>query len=451
MVKPICFMVMPFGVKEVPAGTAKAPGRVDFDRLWHAAIRPTLEVLGYVPVRADQEVGALIIHEMLERLYFADLVLAEMSIPNGNVYYEIGVRHAAKPKGCVLVAADWSLPLFDAQQMRRLVYPLPEEHVSDAQAESIAKVLKDGIPKMRIGGSPMFQVLGGYPGAVDENRALTMRDELAQHAAFTDRIRAIELIDDRDKAREASLALAARFPAADQLRRSVAVPIVKMLRDRAGWKSMADYVDALPDELRELPLLKEQRALATSKLGNNEEAIAAIEGVIAMHGESSERRGLVGGRYKRIAAEALKSENDIRYRDALDRAIEAYERGMKLELGDYFCASNLARLYRERGDPGDDRRAEFAHRLTVTMVEAAIESGKANEWARPTLLGAAFDAADVGEAARLVKAVRREGAARWILDSTLADLDKAVQQVADPTTRAMLDRLLGQLREVPRN
>jgi hypothetical protein len=58
-------------------------------------------------VRADQDTGALIITQMIERLYFADLVLADMTIPNGNVYYEVGVRHAAKEIGCVLLAADW--------------------------------------------------------------------------------------------------------------------------------------------------------------------------------------------------------------------------------------------------------------------------------------------------------------------------------------------------------
>src|SRR5215467_8999868 len=46
-------------------------------------------------------------------IYFADLVLADMTIANSNVYYEVGIRHAAKEKGCVLLAADWSRQLFD--------------------------------------------------------------------------------------------------------------------------------------------------------------------------------------------------------------------------------------------------------------------------------------------------------------------------------------------------
>jgi hypothetical protein len=72
-----------------------------------------IKELGYDPVRADQDVGALIVTQMIERLYFADLVLAEMTIPNGNVYYEVGVRHATRERGCVLLAADWSKQLFE--------------------------------------------------------------------------------------------------------------------------------------------------------------------------------------------------------------------------------------------------------------------------------------------------------------------------------------------------
>ncbi len=71
----------------------------------------------------------MIITQMIERLYFADLVLADMTIPNGNVYYEVGIRHAAKEIGCVLLAADWSKQLFDVAQMRTMRYPLAEgEH-----------------------------------------------------------------------------------------------------------------------------------------------------------------------------------------------------------------------------------------------------------------------------------------------------------------------------------
>jgi len=41
------------------------------------SLRSLIEALGYQPVRADQDSGALIVSQILERLYFADLVLAD--------------------------------------------------------------------------------------------------------------------------------------------------------------------------------------------------------------------------------------------------------------------------------------------------------------------------------------------------------------------------------------
>lgn len=109
---------------------------------------PVIQVLGYEAVRADQDTGSLIVTQMLERLYFADLVLADMTVPNGNVYYEIGIRQAAKASGCVLLAADWSRQLFDVAQMRTVRYPLPGGDITQATAAAMRSAiisLKDGL------------------------------------------------------------------------------------------------------------------------------------------------------------------------------------------------------------------------------------------------------------------------------------------------------------------
>ena len=78
--KPICFMVMPFGKKPTNNNDPKAPGEINFDALWDRALRPMIEELGYEPIRADQDVGSLIVQEMIERLAYSDLVIAEMTI-----------------------------------------------------------------------------------------------------------------------------------------------------------------------------------------------------------------------------------------------------------------------------------------------------------------------------------------------------------------------------------
>src|SRR5215468_826718 len=173
-------MVMPFGKKKTDAPVGQGLAEIDFDALWDRAFKPAIEKLGYDAVRADQEVGSLIINEMLERLYFADLVLADMTIPNGNVYYEVCIRHAAQKTGCVLLAADWSKQLFDVMQMRTVRYPLPDGNVTDEIAASLQPVIRDGIVALKDGLSPMHQSLPGYPGRVEAAKATTMRNQLAE-------------------------------------------------------------------------------------------------------------------------------------------------------------------------------------------------------------------------------------------------------------------------------
>ena len=146
-------------------------------------------------------------------------------------------------------------------------------------------------------------------------------------------------------------------------------------------------------------------ALSTSCFetpSNHDNAIGALRELILTSGDASERRGLLGGRYKKKWA-ATKSSAD------LDRAIVEYEAGMKLDLNDYFPSSNLARLYRTRGRKGDDNRARISAAVTLTACERARLRNSNDEWLNPTLLGAAFDAGDVEKAQELAES----GHCRW--------------------------------------
>jgi hypothetical protein len=172
MPKKVCFMVMPYGRKPTQAEAGKGPAQIDFNALWDRCYVPVIEALDYQPVRADQDAGALIITQMLERLYFADLVMADMTIANGNVYYEVGIRHAAKKTGCVMFAADWSQQLFDVAQMRTIRYPLPEGEISEATATAFQTAIKDKIRGLAGGGSPVHLAIPGYPTAVDPRAAV---------------------------------------------------------------------------------------------------------------------------------------------------------------------------------------------------------------------------------------------------------------------------------------
>src|SRR5918999_3970879 len=102
MAEQIAFMVMPFNEKPTDQTKDDVPAKVDFDALWERVYKPVLVELEYEAVRADRDIGALIILEMIQRLAIADLVVGDITLANANVYYEVGIRHAAKQDGCVL-------------------------------------------------------------------------------------------------------------------------------------------------------------------------------------------------------------------------------------------------------------------------------------------------------------------------------------------------------------
>jgi MAP3K TRAFs-binding domain len=434
---PVCFMIMPYGRKPTQAEPGHGPAEIDFNALWDHGYVPVIRELGYEPVRADQDTSALIIGEMLERLYFADLVLADMTIPNGNVYYEVGIRHAAQKNGCVLLAADWSKQLFDVMQMRTVRYPLSEGSITAETAAILHPKIKAGILKLRDGLSPMHQSIPGYPGDVDPAKATTTKDQLAELAAFQTKVRAVRIAmpEKRMQLAQALIASEGTPPATYP----IALALLLLLRDSvqktADWSAVLAFVQGLPQRFAEEPEVREIRAFATAQTGQDLDAIAELEMLIGRMGPSPERLGLMGGRYKRLLKAATSPSEK---RQALANAIERYEKGMKLDLNAYYCSSNLARLYRARAKPGDEELAQTAIRVTIAACERARELNLADDWMRATLLTAAFDSGDPDKAEQLADDVLNEGPAAWKIDTILADLKDSLLYVSDSAKRARL-------------
>lgn len=443
------FMVMPFGRKPTQAEPGKGPAEVDYDALWDKAYFPMLTALGYKPVRADEETGVLIIQQMIERLYFSDLVLVDLSSPNGNVYYEMGVRHAVCRKGCVLLASDWSRPLFDVAQMRLLRYPLPSGDLTDEMARAIQDTLTPGIAKMRNGLSPVYEILPGYPSSVNPSHATGIKDQIQALADFQGKLQGLRALSSSDRLRRIHDIKMEHH--ADLQLPGIAIGLLRALVDSVDkdqWQQVLDYIDGLDETVSNEAYVLEQRALALGKLRRPADAVVQLEALIARDGSTAEREGLLGGRYKELmrAAKAAGLDKDARrYRDL---AIEHYERGMTIDLNDYFPASNLARLYRERKAPGDEARAQRALHITAAACERALKRGTSDEWVRCTMLGVQFDLPDADKAEALAYEVMREGSAAWKLDTTITSLEESLAHAQDSEIQARLQAVLASLHDL---
>ena len=144
------FVIRPFGVKE----------GVDFDAVAEALIDPALRAQGdRITGRDTGEVvkAGNIRTDMFEQILAADLVVADISIHNANVFYELGIRHALRDKRTVLIRSTvkgHDVP-FDLKTDRYLKYDNAKPKKS---VKALTKVIHETIASTDAD-SPVFQLL----------------------------------------------------------------------------------------------------------------------------------------------------------------------------------------------------------------------------------------------------------------------------------------------------
>ncbi len=140
-IKPHAFVAMPFGTKPGPDGQP-----LDFNRVYAELIRPALEAAGLTAFRADEETRPGDIRvDMFQELLIADLVVVDLTIDNPNVWYELGVRHALRARGVVLISGGQSTKAFDVYTDRKLRYSIrdggPDTDTLDQDRERLREMI----------------------------------------------------------------------------------------------------------------------------------------------------------------------------------------------------------------------------------------------------------------------------------------------------------------------
>ena len=108
------FIVRPFGIKS----------GVDFDKVDKELIQPALKQAGVKGSTTASIVEQGNIREdMFAQLLLADLVVADLSIHNANVFYELGIRHALRDQKTFLIRCSKDEIPFDLKTDRYLTYP----------------------------------------------------------------------------------------------------------------------------------------------------------------------------------------------------------------------------------------------------------------------------------------------------------------------------------------
>jgi Tetratricopeptide Repeats-Sensor len=135
-----CFVVMGFGLK-----TDYATGRkLDLNKSYRLLIKPVVEQKGLLCIRADEirHSGAIDL-PMYRELLKADVVIADLSTANVNAFYELGIRHALRPRTTIVISEDKLTYPFDLNHIKITSYTHLGDGIEYEEVERFRKVLAE--------------------------------------------------------------------------------------------------------------------------------------------------------------------------------------------------------------------------------------------------------------------------------------------------------------------
>jgi hypothetical protein len=104
-----CFIVMPFSEH-------------DLNEVYEAIVKPTIVDCGLICERGDDSTGSReIIDDIMKSITQSDLIVADLTRKNANVFYEIGIAHALNKEVLLLSQTLDDVP-FDLRHRRVLLY-----------------------------------------------------------------------------------------------------------------------------------------------------------------------------------------------------------------------------------------------------------------------------------------------------------------------------------------
>ena len=467
---PMCFVAMPFGKKPPPG---KRKPLIDFDQVYSLLERAVVDV-GLECVRADFEATGGFIHRpMYERLLVAEYVIADLTLANANVIYEIGVRHGSRAKRTLLVCAGGfvdQLP-FDFKPLRVLTYPLDKTGYLNESAgakfrEELGKRLHQAIAGDLPPDNPILQVTAFEPSSRVQHektdvflRRMRYAGEMGErvHAALNrpspaDAVAALQAIEQEVLAGPEVVA---------QLHTAL-IALYLGYREREAYPQMVALFDKLPRELQRTPVAIEQLALALNRLAEAKAKAGDLAGAdqlrrdalrrlsqIAEQEWSSETYGLAGRIYKGQADAELKAGHRSAAEGALQRAITTYEQGFRLDPRDYYPGVNVATLRLRRGSAEDlDALAILVPAVRFSVDRApAPKDDMERYWQEATKLELACAARDWGDAHARLPGMLALDVPDWARETTIKNLELLKQALAaDVEAIRALDEIIQALK-----
>lgn len=419
---PLCFVLMPFGRKTDAAGRV-----IDFDAIYREIIAPGVAAAGLEVIRADEEqVGGTIHKPMYERLMLCEYAIADVTGANPNVYYELGIRHALRPRSTVILFAEETILPFDIALLRGLPYKLSSEGIplnAESDAQGVTRRLL-AATENELDDSPLFSLINDMPRLeIDHTKADIFRERIDQSKEIE------RQISQGEKQGLCALQeIADSLPDLKHVELGTIIQLFLALRSvKGGMNEMITFYERMPKAVQRTRMIQEQYAFALNRTGRSDEAEETLLKVISEFGPSSETHGLLGRIYKDRWDTAKKDGNRLKAKGALKRAIETYLTGFETDWRDAYPGVNAVTLM-EMEDTPSPKQAEI---LPVVRYAALMRARQGGDY---------WDYATLAELAVLD---RDQAAAEDYLSDAI---DRITEGFAPATTANNL-RLIREMRE----
>jgi tetratricopeptide (TPR) repeat protein len=412
MSRELCFVLMPFGEKPDASGAM-----VNFDAVYHELIAPAINQADLDPVRADEEMTGGIIHKpMFERLMLCPYAVADLSTANANVFYELGIRHAARPHSTILVFNEGGRLPFDVAPLRAMPYKIASRTPADTAATQSALAARLREARSSTTDSPVFQLVDGIqPLDISHIKTDVFRDRVQYSAEMKERLSSV-----RGQGLDAVRAIEKQLTPIHDAESGVVIDLFLSYRAVKAWDDMIALVSKMSPPLAATVMVQEQLGLALNRAGQGDRAERILLDLIARRGPSAETYGILGRVYKDRWEATVKKGDALLARGLLDKAIAAYLRGFETDWRDAYPGINAVTLMELR-DPPDPRREQILPVVRYS-VGRRIATGKPDYWDHATLLELAVLAKDeqgANDAAAEALASLREG---WEAETTARNL-----------------------------
>lgn len=446
-----CFVLMPFGKKPSPRGGPK----IDFDELYEEAIRPAIVQAGLLPHRDDDLAhGGHTNRGIFEALILAEFAIADLTLVNGNVFYELGIRHAVRPASTLTITAFPDQVPFDAAGLRTVRYHLSKSNaLSRSARDTLQAQIENELRELRTAvtttpdyaDSPLYQMVEGWHPEPVTGSIKT--DVFRRYVEYNNgRKRSLERLRRRAQTDRSDAALKAVHDFQRELgdlagvEAGVLVDLLLTFRALEAPRAMLDLVESMPGYVSSRTLVQEQAAFALTRLGSDgdlQDATRLLEQIIAEGRGSSETYGLLGRVHKQRWRDATSSGER---RAHLEASISAYHRGMIEDPSDPYPAMNAATLtfVRRKGMTASVRDMIAVVRM-ATKHSMTKESATYWMWAslaECSVLRLQFDKAE-----RFFARALDITSEQWEPKTTLLNLQDIASVISDPKHLRRIDRL----------